>query len=120
EPPQPPAAWLLQKNPCQLRLLSLAGFMAYSIRVVKARTLWVKIGKSRYEQMCFGFRPKQTACGRARRSRPGKSVYSLDFSDDEWQALVRENRKARHLRTPCCNSPLMLKRSRRGTPFFAI
>src|SRR5215472_11793741 len=50
----------------------------------------------------------------------GKSVYSLDFSDDEWQALVRENRKARHLRTPCCNSPLMLKRSRRGTPFFAI
>ena len=49
----------------------------------------------------------------------GKSVYSLDFSHDEWQALVLENRKARHLRTPCCNSPLILKRSRRGTPFFA-
>src|SRR5262245_47741954 len=26
KPPQPPAAWLLQKNPCQLRLLSLAQF----------------------------------------------------------------------------------------------
>jgi hypothetical protein len=49
----------------------------------------------------------------------GNSIYSFDFSDDEWQALLLANRKSRHLRTPCCNSPLMLKRSPRGTPFFA-
>ena len=48
--------------------------MAYSIRVVKARTLWVKIGKSRYEQMRFGFRPKQTACGRARGVSPDELI----------------------------------------------
>ena len=49
----------------------------------------------------------------------GKSVHSFDLSDDEWQALVLENRRVRHLRMPCCNSPLMLKRSRLGTRFFA-
>jgi hypothetical protein len=49
----------------------------------------------------------------------GKSLYSFDFSEDEWQALVLENRKAHHLRTPCCESPLILKRSRLGTRFFA-
>jgi competence protein CoiA-like protein len=49
----------------------------------------------------------------------GKSIHSFDLSEDEWQALVLENRKAHHLRMPCCHSSVVLKRSRLGTRFFA-
>src|SRR5262245_17087096 len=49
----------------------------------------------------------------------GKSIHSFDLHDDEWQALKLENRTARHLRMPCCESPVVLKRSRLGTRFFA-
>ena len=49
----------------------------------------------------------------------GRSIHSFDLPHDRWQALELENRKARHLRMPCCSSQVILKRSRLGTPFFA-
>jgi competence protein CoiA len=49
----------------------------------------------------------------------GQSIHSFDLADRQWQALEFENRKARHLRMPCCSSQVILKRSRLGTPFFA-
>jgi Competence protein CoiA-like family len=49
----------------------------------------------------------------------GKSVHSFDLSDEEWDALKLENTNARHLRMPCCNSPVVLKQSHLGTRFFA-
>lgn len=49
----------------------------------------------------------------------GQSLQSFDFSEDEWQALARENRKTRHLRMPCCAAQVTLKTSPRGTRFFA-
>src|SRR5918993_78303 len=49
----------------------------------------------------------------------GRSLHAFDLADDQWQALALENRKARHLRMPCCRSQVTLRRSRLGTPFFA-
>ena len=48
-----------------------------------------------------------------------RSVLAFDLSPEQWRALQRENRSARHLRMPCCQAQVTLKRSRRGTPFFA-
>lgn len=48
-----------------------------------------------------------------------RSVLSFDLSPDEWRTLERENKSVRHLRMPCCNAQVVLKKSRRGTPFFA-
>lgn len=48
-----------------------------------------------------------------------RSVLAFDLSREEWRALQRENRRARHLRMPCCQAQVTLKRSHRGTPFFA-
>lgn len=47
------------------------------------------------------------------------SVQSFDLDDAHWRALERENRRARHLRMPCCAAPVTLKISRLGTRFFA-
>src|SRR5262245_57442555 len=47
----------------------------------------------------------------------GKSTFNL--SDEEWQALRLANADARRSRTPCCNEPVLLKRSHVGTRFFA-
>jgi hypothetical protein len=44
----------------------------------------------------------------------GKRVHSFNLSDDAWQALMVENREARHLKMPCCNSPVVLKQSHLG------
>ena len=49
----------------------------------------------------------------------GRSIHSFDLADEQWRALEFENRKARHLRMPCCSSQVALKKSYRGTPFFA-
>lgn len=49
----------------------------------------------------------------------GLSIHSFDLSDEHWQTLVQENRKARHLRMHCCDAEVTLKKSRRGTRFFA-
>ena len=49
----------------------------------------------------------------------GRGIYASDFNSDEWGALARANREARHLVLPCCSSRVTLKRSSRGTQFFA-
>jgi hypothetical protein len=49
----------------------------------------------------------------------GSSIHSFDLADEQWRALELENRKARHLKMPCCSSHVTLKRSRLGTRFFA-
>jgi competence CoiA-like predicted nuclease len=49
----------------------------------------------------------------------GRSIHSFDLAHEQWRAMELENRKARHLRMPCCSSQVTLKRSRLGTPFFA-
>ena len=49
----------------------------------------------------------------------GLGIHSFDLTDEQWWALELENRRARHLRMPCCSSAVTLKRSRLGTPFFA-
>jgi Competence protein CoiA-like family len=49
----------------------------------------------------------------------GRSIQSFDLADKQWRALEIENRRARHLRMPCCSAQVTLKRSRLGTPFFA-
>jgi hypothetical protein len=50
---------------------------------------------------------------------PIRDILAFDLSPDEWRTLELENRKARHLRMPCCSSQVTLKRSARGTQFFA-
>jgi hypothetical protein len=49
----------------------------------------------------------------------GGGIHSFDLSGEQWRALELENRRARHLRMPCCSAQVTLKRSRLGTPFFA-
>ena len=49
----------------------------------------------------------------------GQNIHSFDLSNEDWQALLLENRKSRHLRMPCCRSPVTLRTSRLGTKFFA-
>lgn len=46
-------------------------------------------------------------------------IQAFDLTADDWDGLKDENRKRRHLRMPCCGSPVVLKKSRRGTQFFA-
>ena len=48
-----------------------------------------------------------------------RSVQAFDLSPDQWRILAIENRKARHLAMPCCSSQVILKKSGRGTQFFA-
>lgn len=48
-----------------------------------------------------------------------QKIQAFDLNSDEWAALRVENRKRRHLRMSCCGSPVVLKKSRRGTQFFA-
>ena len=47
------------------------------------------------------------------------SVHSFSLSTEAWSALEFKNRSARHLRMPCCSSQVTLKKSSRGTQFFA-
>jgi len=49
----------------------------------------------------------------------GKSILAFDLSGEEWLTLERANKTERHLRMPCCSSPVTLKRSQLGTRFFA-
>jgi Competence protein CoiA-like family len=49
----------------------------------------------------------------------GRSIHSFELTDEQWRALQAENRRARHLRMPCCCAQVALKRSRLGMPFFA-
>src|SRR5688572_29532466 len=49
----------------------------------------------------------------------GSSVQAFDLSPNEWMKLGLKNKNERHLRMPCCSSQVVLRRSRRGTQFFA-
>lgn len=48
-----------------------------------------------------------------------KSVHAFELSSGDWLSLEIKNRRERHLRMPCCSSLVILRRSRRGTQFFA-
>lgn len=49
----------------------------------------------------------------------GAVFHAFDLAADEWGALIEENRRRRHLRMPCCSAQVTLRRSTRGTQFFA-
>ena len=48
-----------------------------------------------------------------------RSILAFDLSPEEWRALELENEKTRHLKMTCCDAQVTLRKSRRGTPFFA-
>lgn len=49
----------------------------------------------------------------------GRNILAFDLADAQWRALEVENRRARHLKMPCCAAQVIFKRSRLGTRFFA-
>jgi hypothetical protein len=49
----------------------------------------------------------------------GGSIHAFDLSDSAWAELRALNRQSWHLRTGCCGVPVVLKRSKLGTKFFA-
>ncbi len=51
-------------------------------------------------------------------TRSGKSIHAFEFSTQEWQSLAAENALKRHLRTPCCQAEIILRRSKLGTQHF--
>jgi competence protein CoiA len=46
-------------------------------------------------------------------------IHAFDVGSDDWCKLETANRRSRHLRMPCCFAQVTLRRSRRGTQFFA-
>lgn len=46
-------------------------------------------------------------------------IQAFDLTGEQWEQLKAENRECHHLRMPCCPSEVVLKKSRRGTRFFA-
>jgi competence protein CoiA len=56
---------------------------------------------------------------RCRNPLIGLDLQAFDLSADEWRALAEENRQSHHLRLPCCAADVVLKKSQRGTQFFA-
>lgn len=49
----------------------------------------------------------------------GSSILAFELEESSWNELAAENRKQRHLRMPCCEAQVSLRRSRRSTQFFA-
>lgn len=52
-------------------------------------------------------------------SASGGVIHAFDLSAGDWQSLLAENRRKRHLKMPCCCAEVTLRRSSRGTQFFA-
>ncbi|WP_068827157.1 competence protein CoiA [Pseudomonas sp. BMS12] len=48
-----------------------------------------------------------------------KSIHSFKMSEWEWEALRQSNAQFQHLSMPCCGRGVVLKKSERGTRFFA-
>ncbi|QIG54502.1 hypothetical protein G6N82_10380 [Altererythrobacter sp. BO-6] len=46
-------------------------------------------------------------------------IHAFDLTAEQWDKLKIGNRKLKNLRMPCCESLVVLKKSRRGTRFFA-
>lgn len=49
----------------------------------------------------------------------GENIHAFDLASANWEDLAEQNRKERHLRLPCCSAKVTLRRSLRGTQFFA-
>jgi hypothetical protein len=49
----------------------------------------------------------------------GRDIQAFDLAEEQWRVLEAENRRARHLKMPCCSAQVVLKCSRLGTRFFA-
>jgi hypothetical protein len=49
----------------------------------------------------------------------GNWLHAFDLSPEQWRDLEVRNRRGRHLQMPCCSAQVTLRRSRRGTQFFA-
>ena len=47
------------------------------------------------------------------------NIQAFDLSADAWQVLRQKDKKTKHLQMPCCDSAVVLKRSKLGTQFFA-
>lgn len=50
---------------------------------------------------------------------PDGREYAFHHDDASWELLAHRNRSERHLRTECCEHPVVLKTSALGTRFFA-
>lgn len=48
----------------------------------------------------------------------GKSIHAFEFAPQEWQSLSVKNAFERHLRAPCCQAEIILRRSKLGTQHF--
>lgn len=51
--------------------------------------------------------------------REGNQYHSFLMDEYEWTLLSGENKILKHLRMPCCAAPVVLKKSKLGTRFFA-
>ena len=49
----------------------------------------------------------------------GVTIQATDCDEAQWEALRERNRQRRDLTMPCCNADTVLKKSPRGTRFFA-
>lgn len=49
----------------------------------------------------------------------GKRIQAFDLSEDQWVTLKAQNHYSQLLRMPCCAAGVVLKKSNRGTRFFA-
>ncbi|MCS1406929.1 MAG: hypothetical protein M2R45_00085 [Verrucomicrobia subdivision 3 bacterium] len=49
----------------------------------------------------------------------GQKLLAFDLTTDQWEQLRVDNRRKKHLRMPCCDAKVVLKKSNRGTRFFA-
>lgn len=48
-----------------------------------------------------------------------RRIQAFDLGDEDWARLQSQNRRDRHLRMSCCDAGVVVKRSKRGTKFFA-
>ena len=47
-----------------------------------------------------------------------KSIHAFEFAPQDWQSLAAQNARERHLRAPCCQAEIILRRSKLGTQHF--
>jgi len=48
----------------------------------------------------------------------GESIHAFEFAPQDWQSLAAQNTRERHLRAPCCQAEIILRRSKLGTQHF--
>jgi len=62
--------------------------------------------------------PGATVALRCIDTHSGKSLHAFEFAPQDWQALAAQNARERHLRAPCCQAEIILRRSKLGTQHF--